>query len=63
MTSPASKETLKSYHEGKVNPYFATAFVLSKPGELPLIISLGLCHPPGQLSVSVGDVKKQNNTL
>lgn len=34
-----------------------------EPGELPLTVFPGLCHPPRQLCVSVGDVKKQSNTL
>lgn len=51
------------YQQGKLNPSCPSALILSNSGVPPLLIALGLCHPPRQLSVSVGDVKKQNNTL
>lgn len=39
------------------------ALTLPEPGDPPLPVSSGLCHPPRQLSVSLSDVKKQNTTL
>lgn len=50
-------------YEGNSDPSCPSALALSEPGDLPLTVSSGLCHPPRQLSVSFGDVKKQNTTL